>query len=351
MVVLCNERIEELPFTKQVIELPIHYIPFPEYHFDICEEGDLVVIDDISDLSHPLIEHTISVGAHHYKLASLLLVTHSLLGSGNYHFLDKIHRIFLFLRSQSNIRLFEHILRNFFPDPEVKATLKSILQFLSGGFSAEVLALEINSIASSNNFPILGFSHINSLVNDGFCIVYAMPMISVEYDEDFNGEVDANAVEKIPFDSDGDLPNHALIAVPFRAVLKAKQNKGKVNDDLCDARLKWITLNDDIKHIIRDHFPLKRVLKVTNLARAILANKKYCITENGTYIYIHGKPSTKVAFVDFASVATRRAGPKELETRQDPDWKLFKLHVQELMKDGAPKDIFLNKLLWPKRLL
>lgn len=350
LVVLCNERIEELP-VNPIHPVPIEYVPFDQYNFDLCQEGDLVVIDDIADIAHPLIQHTISVGAHHYKLASLFLVTHSLLKTGKYHVLDKLHRIFLFLRSNSSIRLFDHILRNFYHDGETKEALRSVVQFLVYSKQREVLALELNSIASSSNPPLLGFSHLPELINKGFCIVYTLPMTSQEYARDFDGQIaDPQALKDFPFGSMEEMPRHALVAVPAHIVIEAKDREADSNSpDAVKEKAKWANVNKEMVEMIRSHFALRRWRHIENLAKAILANKNYCITESGSVFYLRGKPNTQVSFVDFASVVTRRPGPREKLDTKDPQAQLFSLHVLHLLRGRAPRDIFVNKLFLPKK--
>lgn len=347
LVVLCNDRIDPLDLSPGAGVL-VEQLPIEQFHFDVLEEGDLVVIDDIQDLTHPILEHTISVGAHHYKLASLFLVTHSLLGHRkNFSALAKVHRVFLFLRATSNSRLCKYLIDNFFHDKDTKDYLKEILAFCIRG--KQVLALEINSIVSSKNLPLLAFSHLDSLATDSYCIVYPMPLTGLEYEQDFTGQVEKTLAAGFPYQDTSSLPRYSLVAVPAQAVVLAKTKGGKIEDGGCsDERTKWKNLNIELENMIEDHINFPKWQIVKNLAKAIISNKRYCIMDNGKYIYIHGKPVTKVSFIDFAKAVTRKPGPKE-QRKKDSETKLYAYHVEQLLSGGAFRDIFLNKLLLPKK--
>lgn len=351
VIVTCNDRVQPISLSS-TIGIQVAQFPLEEFHYDFLEEDDLVVIDDIQDLTNPVLEHTISVGAHHYKLASLLLVTHSLLGNKrNFSSLAKVHRVFLFLRATSNSRLCKHLIDHFFQDTETQVYLKEVLAFCQR--QKQVLAVEINSIVSSNNLPLVAFSHLECLPTDSYCIVYPMPLVGQEYLENFDGQLETTASASFPYQDASQLPRHSLVAVPAQAVVAAKLRqggKGSLNNhnNVCAAeKSKWLNVNIDLESMIEDHFHMNKWQTVRNLAKAIFTNQKYCISDNGKYIFLHGRPHTKVSFVDFATVATRKAGPKET---RPPNWGVYMTHVQTLLAGGAPRDIFKNKLLLPKKM-
>ena len=77
VIIVCNDRIQPLELSEEV-PLSIEYILWSDFTVDQLCENDLVVIDDLQDLS-PTLKETISVCAHHFNLAALFVITHSCL--------------------------------------------------------------------------------------------------------------------------------------------------------------------------------------------------------------------------------------------------------------------------------
>ena len=158
-VVLCNSRVNAINFSE-TLDVPVEQVLLSDFNPDQLEFNDLVIIDDLQHLTRE-VKLTISVCAHHTSLASLFVVTHSLLGSSNFELLSLCHRIFLFLGSSANNRLTSFILDRFFTDPEIKTYLKTVLNYCSG--QNEVLALELSPVGLSPPQVILAFSHLSQL--------------------------------------------------------------------------------------------------------------------------------------------------------------------------------------------
>lgn len=161
VVVLCNSRVKSISFSPD-LDVPVEQVLLSDFAPDFLEENDLVIIDDLQHLT-PEVKLTISVCAHHTALASLFVITHSLLGSSNFELLSLCHRIFLFLGSTANKRLTAYILDHFYSDPEVKTYLKSVLNYCSQ--QSQVLALELSPIGPSPQI-VLAFSHLLQLLGD-----------------------------------------------------------------------------------------------------------------------------------------------------------------------------------------
>ena len=190
VVVLCNERIPNLSLNlnSEEEETFIIQVPLKDFDPEQLKENDLVVIDDLQALTD-VVRLTISVCAHHYNLASLFIITHSLLGNrNNFELLSLCHRIFLFLKGTANARLFKYLNGNFYQDPDIQQALRDIVPFCQR--NNQVLGLELNPLASNSTdtkkINVLGFSHLPSLVSKGYFIIYTTSHLAMEYDKHAN---------------------------------------------------------------------------------------------------------------------------------------------------------------------
>ena len=98
VVVLCNSRVKSIVFNQE-LDIPVEQVLLSDFLPDYLEDNDLVIIDDLQHLT-PEVKLTISVCAHHQSLASLFVVTHSLLGTRNFELLSLCHRVFCSLDQQ-----------------------------------------------------------------------------------------------------------------------------------------------------------------------------------------------------------------------------------------------------------
>lgn len=345
LVVLCNERVQPLTIDTDV---PIEQIPLSEYLPDILQPNDLVVIDDLQNLTEP-IKHTISVSAHHYNLVSLFVITHVLVGDANFTLASRIHRLFLFTNSSANIRQAKYMIDHFYQDPEVKSYLKRVLGFCES--ENQILALELSALASSSRDQrvILAFSHLPSLVDKHFFLLYPFPYWGQKYTNNFAHTVVTN-MESFPYDEmPPNLPQPTLVAVPMDAVVKAKAKTQDEPTETCSDKQQWEETIGEIEENIESYFPPPRWQKVKNLAKEILRNPNFCVKTDGKTFHLKDRPRTTVAMIDFLATATRQAAP--MEKNRDPTWKYYAMHVDTLLKNNAPRDLFKNKLLIPKRFL
>lgn len=106
---------------------------------------------------------------------------------------------------------------------------------------------------------------------------------------------------------------------------------------------------EDIEESIENYFPPPKWQKVKNLAREILRNPQFCVTKDGKTFHIKEKPRTLVSMLDFLALATRIAAPMEKD--RSPKWNIYSMHVDALLKNNAPRDLFKNKLLLPAKYL
>ena len=352
VIVLCNERVQPLDFNPN-LGVAIKQIPLSEFVPDELQEHVLVVIDDLQSLTEP-IRLTISVCAHHYNLVSLFVITHNLLGNSNFELVNYCHRLFLFMSASSNARQLLYIINHFYHDVEIKAYLKSVFSFCQK--EKEVLALELNPLAGKNNSNnkknkhsqvVLAFSHLTTLATKGYCLLYPYPHWAKDYIKTFSHSVATNMSQVFAHEDVTSYPSPTLVAVPLNDVVDGKKRESEKKETTiqCSEKMQWEETNREIEENIESYFPPPRWQKIKNLAKEILRHPQFCVKTDGKTFHLKDRPRTEVSMIDFLAVVTRRAAP--MEQNRDPIWKLYSLHVDALLKNNAPKDLFKNKLLMP----
>lgn len=344
-IVLCNERVHPLVF-KPDLDISVEQIPLSEYDPQLLEPNDLVIVDDLQKVTFPIRE-TLTVGAHHYDLVSLFIITHDIVGSVNFELIRKTQRILLFMNAFANVRQLKFLITHFFHGDEIKNYLQTISQFCQS--EKEVLALELSPITTSENHGqhvILAFSHITSLIDKGFYLLYPFPYWGKQYIDNFyNMASGVERIEHFPYtEMPPNVPESTLVAVPMAAVIKASPEKKEVK---CSDKQMWEDTIREIEENIESYFPPPRWQKIKNLAKEILRNNQFCVKTDGKTFHLKDRPRTQVSLIDFLAVVTRRAGP--MEQQRDPIWKVYALHVDALLKNNAPKDLFKNQLLVPRK--
>lgn len=338
-IVLCNERIGLIDLSPDVT-IEVEQIPLEEYSHSLLQPNDVVVIDDVQRITEN-IRYTISVSAHHSDLASLFVITHSVLGNSNFELLNLSHRVFLFLRSASNSRTTKYIIQTYFPDAESKAYLNTVLNYCQQ--KQEVLCLELNPIVSQpDSAHYMGFSHLHLIATHGICLLYPMPHIGHNYSKMFKDDVDTTFAASVPLT---DLPPQSLVAVPSHVIVR-HQEEAKVTPTCSDEAV-WNQTMQDIEYNIEGYFKSHKHRQCKNLAKEILLHPKMCVTVDGRFFHLKDRPRTKVSLIDFLALVTRRAAPMEVSRK--PFWDIYRLHVQELINNNAPIELFVNKLLLPKQ--
>lgn len=351
LIILCNERVLPLTFPPE-LDVPVEQIPLKEYDSEDLQENDLVVIDDLQSITHH-IRLTITVCAHHYNLVSLFVVTHNLLGSPNFELINHCHRLFLFMNASSNSRQVTYIVNSFFKDTETRDYLKSVIGFVES--EQEVLGIEFNPLASQDRRlqVVVAFSHLTSLIDKGYFLLYPFSNWGAKYTSNFKDSVLPSMSDNFPFDENTSFPPSTLVAVPASVVVKAK--KAKLEDDggnsatKCMKQSQWNETIRDIEESIEHYFAPPKWQTVKNLAREILRNSSFCVTQDGKTFHLKDKPKSVVSLIDFLALATRKAGPTEKEKKKE--WNIYSLHVDALLKNKAPRDLFKNRLLLPAKYL
>ena len=331
--VQCNDRIQPLDLPG----LNVEQFPLSQFDPDQLLEHDLVIIDDLQALTES-IRLTISVCAHHYNLASLFIITHSLLdNTKNFELLTLCHRVFLFLKGTAGVRLLKRLKVRFFQDPEVQQVLESIVPYCQR--KNQVLGLELNPLATvEDNLGIIGFSHLTSLPTLGYCIIYARPQTTMDYTEDTHHlRVDSELAQD--FD-EPDLPSFALVAVSAKSILASKPVQSTPH---CSEAQQWNETLEEIETLIENYFKPNRWTDCKNLAREILRFPDYCIYTDGRYFHRVDKPKNKISLLDFLGDVTRRISDKEKPKTKL--WHQFKPYVKDLRAKGVHSKLFKNQYI------
>jgi len=333
LIILCNDRIQPVNFES---EIQVEQIPIADFDPEHLEEHDLVVIDDLQAITEN-IRLTISVCAHHYNLASLFIITHSVLGNSHFELLNLCHRVFLFLRSRANVRLVKYIISNFYQDPEVQQSLKNIITFCQR--KGEVLALELNPIASyASDIQLIGFSHLTLLHSAGYFLLYTPPQVSMDYEEEHShSRVDSELAQHIDLE---DLPQNTLIVVPASSVKASQKHSTK---EMCSDEQQWTNTTEEIEEMINENFKQSRWKNIKILAKEILKREDLCVYTNGRYFHKKGKPKTKVNMLDFLGTATRQV--MKGEKTDTPEYKLFGMYARMFLDKGIRTTVIQNKKL------
>lgn len=349
VVVLCNSRVKSISFDPD-LDVPVEQVLLSDFVIDHLEDNDLVIIDDLQNIT-PEVKLAISVCAHHQGLASLFVVTHSLLGSSNFELLRLCHRVFVFLGSVANKQLTKYIFDNYYSDPEIKNYLNRVLNYCAR--ENQVLAIELSPVGPTPQV-ILAFSHLSKLISDNYCLLYPWPHFGKIFADRFKSrppvELASNmSISFIQNDSAKNLPENTLVALPARFLENqiALTSNSRTQEECAD-RQTWETTLEDIEDNIESFFPVKRWKLCKNMAKEILSNSKFCVTRDGKHFHLIDRPNTKVNLMSFIGLATRKAGPNEKVKR--PEWNVYAPHVQQLLANGTPREIFVNALLLNKKL-
>ena len=343
VVVLCNDRIQNLSLNlNSEEETSIIQVPLKNFDPDQLQENDLVVIDDLQALTD-VIRLTISVCAHHYNLASLFVITHSLLGNKkNFELLSLCHRIFLFLKGTANARLFKYLNSNFYQDPDIQQALKDIVPFCQR--NNQVLGLELNPLASNSadtkRIGVLGFSHLPSLVSKGYFIIYTTSQLAMDYDEHANHIRVEPELASDFVDENTQLPKYSLVVVPASSVISSHKPKEE-EKIMCSAQQQWSETLEEIEELIEANFKPSRWRDCKNLAKEILKNKNWCVYTDGRYFQVKGKPKTRVPLLDFLGEVTKQMFGKDKVDK--PEYKHFRPYVRELRARGVSSTLLRNK--------
>ena len=386
IVVLCNPKAavfelgeEEEEFNRQAIKLTS--VSLDNFDPENLLPNDFVVFEDVQFLTDH-IRITINILAHHVGLSAVFILCQGILGSKIFELLTYCHQIVLFMQSTSVARLANYIVQQFYQDKDLKEYLKTCIAYAER--KKTVLLLEINSISSKQRGHHIAISHLQQLMDkqNPFAVVHPHPGRLVFYQKKF-GECRTDFADNNDGNNDDGndnndnnnndtaendaalqmsalpLPPSSFLLVPAQNVtLATKLNKNSADDATsllsphCD---RWQDVVDNIQDMIEQNFNLKKWMTCKNLAREILRNKSFCLSEEGRMLHLKnpsGKESsslsssTSVPLLDFIMAATKQQSPNE---RTNPNAiKHFVPFVKALLKNHCPEMYFKNKTLLAK---
>ena len=333
---------------------PVEEVNLEDFHTDLLEENAILIFEDVQTLS-PVIKEAIDVHAHHSNLAAVFVVTHELVGSPLFKFLNLVHRVVFFLISGSICRQADYIIEKFVKQGrDTNAYLKNVVQFVAR--EKETLLLEINAQAGNCQPHHLALSHLQSLGRDrGFCLLYpSLQKLASYLGPHFSPRqaraavwprVKANHLPKF-FDMDRDYPEPSFVVLPVQAVVKQKAEMAAADNaetPRCVEQDKWEAVVQLIEEAIEFYFPQPKWKIAKGLAKEILQNPDFCVTEDGRQIHLRDKKNSTVSLMDFMAAVTRQAGPGEKANK--PQWKKYPALIKRLRDRTAPDFLFRNKSL------
>ena len=342
IVVHCNNIVPiykfEIPLTHSFFE----QITLEEFDPSRLEENDLVIFEDLQVLTKD-IRDTINLYAHHSHLASVFLVTHSLLGNSELFSLIGIcHRVLFFLRAVRTGRQAYYVATSFFQDEETRRYLKKIFGFVER--QKNILLLEINPLASQ---PVqhLALSHLSQLT-EGYCLVYPHLGNLSEFQEKYPpAKVQRGMADAFRFGPETTFPPNTYVAVPAESLLAQKKAgpEEEESEGPCAEREDWNEAVARIEEMVEHYVKANKLFQAKNLLREILSRPDFCITRDGRSFHLKRTPRAKASLLDYLTLATRRAGP--MEQVLSPDWQVYADVTKYLLDRGAPRSLFSNKLL------
>jgi hypothetical protein len=107
-------------------------------------------------------------------------------------------------------------------------------------------------------------------------------------------------------------------------------------------RRRWNELNAFLKREIEESFAYPRWPAARNLIREMLRCKDLRVTPDHRSVMVKSKPKFRYGIIDFLNLATRKAGPAELESDKV---RAYLPLVQVLLKNQVPETFFVNRLL------
>jgi len=305
-----------------------------ESHDDWLEEGDLIILDDLLQLTPGVIK-LLKYSAHH-RNATVFVVTQSLIGDRLYALTYLVHYCVLLLHTSTAGRVAVELLQRFFVSADTKRYLRDIISVAEKQQS--VVVLKLNPVASAPRLAsrVLCFSRVERLASERYCLVHPELAFMEELNETFS-----------PLALEG-VPDHQLVLVPAGFV--KKKSDAPVADDEgaehrdCPKEKLWAELNVSLNSDIEAIFAYKKWVAAKSLAREVLKNPRLCISHDFRQIIVKDHPKLAFNFIDFLQVAVRKAGPNE-DAQAVSQYRPL---VEVLLAEHIPRSFLVNRHLLPK---
>jgi hypothetical protein len=320
-------------------------LPLEDFNLDVLQPNDLVILEDVQTVTAS-IRVLINISAHHEQLAGVFVICQGLLGTKIFELLSFCHQIVLFMQSTSVSRLASYIVTHFYQDPDLKAYLKTCISYAEK--QKTVFLLEINSISSKQIRHHIAVSHLQKVADKEhpFAVVHPHPGRMTLYQKTFaNCKTDCNEIHDASNENDMQitpLPETSFLLVSAQNVSNCvKTNVGAASDlPQCST---WEKVVENIQELIEQNFPAAKWMLVKNVAREILRNQQFCLTEDGRMMSLKFNPSTPaIPVLDFLITITRQQGPNERFGNQ-AHLKKYVAYAKQLLSNNTPSSYFKNK--------
>ena len=330
-------ELDQLPDCPWPIAPVEHYL-LADFETEILQASDLLIIEDLQELT-PNIKLLVTAITHHCDLSACFIVTHSLLGSRQFELLSYTHKVILFLKSAAVARLALYIVRHFFVDPDLKTYLKSILGVAES--QQAIIHIEVNPIAGKSTAHHIALSHLLQLtVPKGFCLLYPHPNTMSVYENSQRGsDIESLDLDNLP----QQLHPDSFILVNAKAVQHWKKPLAECAEEAGEKE--WIEACNTLEDMINDTVPASKLFKAKSLCKELLKNPQFCLDTSGRTMHFINKPKVTFSALDCILVATRQAGPSEMNKINDTQYKLYRLVTKCLLNRNTPTQLIKNKVL------
>ena len=330
-------ELDQLPDCPWPIAPVEHYL-LADFETEILQASDLLIIEDLQELT-PNIKLLVTAITHHCDLSACFIVTHSLLGSRQFELLSYTHKVILFLKSAAVARLALYIVRHFFVDPDLKTYLKSILGVAES--QQAIIHIEVNPIAGKSTAHHIALSHLLQLtVPKGFCLLYPHPNTMSVYENSQRGsDIDSLDLDNLP----QQLHPDSFILVNAKAVQHWKKPLAECAEEAGEKE--WIEACNTLEDMINDTVPASKLFKAKSLCKELLKNPQFCLDTSGRTMHFINKPKVTFSALDYILVATRQAGPSEMNKINDTQYKLYRLVTKCLLNHNTPTQLIKTKVL------
>ena len=330
-------ELDQLPDCPWPIAPVEHYL-LADFETEILQASDLLIIEDLQELI-PNIKLLVTAITHHCDLSACFIVTHSLLGSRQFELLSYTHKVILFLKSAAVARLALYIVRHFFVDPDLKTYLKSILGVAES--QQAIIHIEVNPIAGKSTAHHIALSHLLQLtVPKGFCLLYPHPNTMSVYENSQRGsDIESLDLDNLP----QQLHPDSFILVNAKAVQHWKKPLAECAEEAGEKE--WIEACNTLEDMINDTVPASKLFKAKSLCKELLKNPQFCLDTSGRTMHFINKPKVTFSALDYILVATRQAGPSEMNKINDTQYKLYRLVTKCLLNRNTPTQLIKNKVL------
>jgi hypothetical protein len=361
----------------------------------VLRRGDLVIFEDLQKLTEP-VQETVNRHTHHLGLCATFLVCQGLMRTELFGLAQFIHNVILLLHSNSVARFANYLVTVFFFDPELRDHLRKILAH--GQRHDHTVWLEVNSLAGKSSTH-LALSAVEKLFGpreddplDGedadcceeeknrrreewqpFCIFFPQPHLArrlrerldscgpgatrLEMARRLTPEMKEAAASLVK--AGDDFPE-AFMLVPAERVCQEAEHCDRETEEAAgseDGSLapedeadhdkrerqmqleKWEQLTALVEREVEDTFDSKRWRPAKLLARQVLRNPEFGVSDDGQLLRFKTGDEEPVSLLDFLIQCTRPKAPSETGSSA----QRFAPFVRSLLQHHMPESFVRNR--------